>query len=252
MRHLQAVLRAIQDAGLTVNQVKCKFAQPQVKYLGHVVGSGLHAPDSDKVHAIQRLKPPTTKRELRSVLGLLNYYRDYVPNYSRLVLPLTALTNKRVPNTLPWNSEAQVAFDSVKEALASIPGMTAPDPSKPFCLATDASETAIGACLSQRIGETERPVAFLSKKLSPSQQKWSTIEREAFAIVWALESLGTWLFGTKVKIMTDHDPLTFLTRAAPSSARLTRWALAIQKYDIEIVHIKGALNKAADALSRLG
>lgn len=107
--------------------------------------------------------------------------------------------------------------------------MTAPDPSKPFCLATDASETAIGACPSQRRDDTERPVAFLSKKLSPSQQEWSTIERGAFAIVWALEFLGTWLFGIKVKIRTDHDPLTFLTRAAPSSARLTRWALAIPK-----------------------
>ncbi|KAH6920970.1 hypothetical protein HPB50_028043 [Hyalomma asiaticum] len=94
--------------------------------------------------------------------------------------------------------------------------MTAPDPSKPFCLATDALETAIEACLSQRMADTERPVAFLSKKLSPSQQEWSTIEREAVAIVWALEFLGTWLFGTKVKIRTDHDPLTFLTRAAPS------------------------------------
>ncbi|KAH6934234.1 hypothetical protein HPB50_021977 [Hyalomma asiaticum] len=107
--------------------------------------------------------------------------------------------------------------------------MTAPDPSKPFCLDTDALETAIGACLSQRIGDTERPVPFLSKMLNPSRQEWSTIERGAFAIVWALEFLGTWLFGTKVKIRTDHDPLTFLTCAAPSSARLALWALAIPK-----------------------
>uniref|UniRef100_L7LYF1 RNA-directed DNA polymerase n=1 Tax=Rhipicephalus pulchellus TaxID=72859 RepID=L7LYF1_RHIPC len=251
MCHLRAVLQAIQSAGLTVNPAKCNFAQPRVKYLGHEVGSGIHAPDSDRVRAIQQLRPPKTKKELRSVLGLLNYYRDYVPEYSRLVLPLTGLTNKRVPNTLPWTAEAQHAFDAVKEALASVPGLTAPIPGKEFYLATDASERAVGACLSQEADGEERPVAFLSKKLTPAQQKWSTIEREAFAIVWALESLDTWLFGTKVRVRTDHDPLTFLARSSPSSARLTRWALALQKYDIEMVHIKGTLNKAADALSRL-
>lgn len=250
--HLKSVLQTIRDAKLTVNPSKCRFAQSHVKYLGHVVGSGTHAPDPDRIAAIEQLKPPRTKRELRSILGLLNYYREYVPAYSHLVLPLTALTGKRVPNVLPWNGEAQAAFESVKEALTAVPGLTAPDPRKDFCLATDASEVAIGACLSQEESGVNRAIAFLSKKLTPAQRKWSAIEREAYAIVWSLGCLDTWLFGNKVKILTDHDPLTFLTRSAPSSARLMRWSLALQKYNLEIAHVKGSLNKAADALSRLG
>lgn len=249
--HLRGVLTTLAEVGLTVNPEKCKFAQPRVKYLGHVVGSGTHSPDPERVAAIMELSPPETKRDIRSVLGMFNYYRDYIPEYSRLVLPLTALTNKRIPNRIPWNEAADESFSRVKEALCSVPELAAPDYKKEFTVTTDASEYAVGACLSQTIEGTERPIAFLSKKLTASQIKWSAIEREAYAIVWALGRLDTWIFGRKVKVVTDHNPLTFLTRSTSSSARLTRWSLALQKYDIEIVHIRGSLNHCADALSRL-
>ncbi|EEC04541.1 polyprotein of retroviral origin, putative [Ixodes scapularis] len=251
MEHLQKVLETIQVVGLTVSPTKCRFAQPKVKYLGHVVGSSSHAPDPERMSAIAALKAPKAKRELRSVLGLFNYYREYVPGYSEVVRPLTDLTNRGVPNTIPWSTEAERAFNSVKETLATVPTLAAPDMSKEFILTTDASEHAVGACLSQESQEGEKPIAFLSKKLTAAQSKWSAVEREAFAVVWALGRLDTWLFGSKVKVRTDHNPLTYLTYSAPSSARLTKWTLELQKYDVEISHIKGSLNTCADALSRL-
>lgn len=251
MNHLRAVLQTLKNVGLTANPTKCKFAQSRVKYLGHVVGSGTHSPDPERVQAIAELKPPRTKRDVRSVLGLLNYYRDYIPRYSEIVLPLTELTHRRVPNVVPWNEAADDAFRVVKAELVALPALTAPDPDREYVVTTDASEFAVGACLSQEVGGTQRPIAFLSKKLSDSQAKWSAIEREAYAIVWALGKLDTWLFGAKIKVATDHNPLTYLTRSASSSARLTRWSLALQRYDIEIIHIRGSLNKCADALSRL-
>lgn len=138
-----------------------------------------------------------------------------------------------------------------KATLAMVPMLATPDPNRVFVLTTDASERAIRACLSQDFEGVQRPIAFLSKKLTAAQTKWSAIEREAFAVVWALGRLDTWLYGTKIRVVTDHNPLTYLTRSTSSSARLTRWSLALQKYDIEISHIKGALNSCADALSRL-
>ena len=175
-----------------------------------------------------------------------------MPEYSKVVIPLTNLTGRRIPQKLPWNTEAQEAFDKVKNCLVQASALQAPDSRKEFILATDASDYAVGACLAQQDLEgKERPIAFLSKKLSPAQTRWATIEKEAYAIIWALGKLDAWLFGTKVKVITDHNPLKFLTLTTPQSARLTRWALALQKYNLEIEHKKGCLNANADAMSRL-
>ncbi|XP_064482824.1 uncharacterized protein LOC135395659 [Ornithodoros turicata] len=252
IRHLGKVLNAVADAGLTINVTKCKFAQKQVHFLGHVVGSGTHAPDTGRIKAIEEIARPETKKDLRSFLGLCNYYRDYVPNFSGVVLPLTQLTCKRIPQKLPWTTEAEKAFCEVKRCLASASLLYAPDPGKGYLLATDASDYAVGACLSQLADDgKEHPIAFLSRKLSPTQTRWATIEREAFAIIWALQRLETWLFGAMITIITDHNPLKYLTLTTPHSARLTRWALALQKFNVTIVHKQGTLNANADALSRL-
>lgn len=125
-----------------------------------------------------------------------------------------------------------------------------PDPRASFCLATDASERAIAACFSQVVDEEERPIAFLSKRLTHAQAKWAVIEREAYAVVWALSKLDMWVYAKPVTVKTDHNPLVFLARSASSSARLTRWALALQKYELTVRHIRGEMNVVADTLSR--
>lgn len=250
LEHLRNVLGAISEAGLKVNPRKCKFAEHHVKYLGHVVGSGTHAPDPERVKAIRDVKIPRTKAELRRILGLFNYYRDYVDHYAERVARLTDLTKKRVPSVIPWDSTSREAFEAVKEALASVTELSVPDLRRDFWLTTDASELAVAACFSQREGDGDHPIAFLSKRLSPSQAKWAVIEREAYAIVWALGKLNSWVFGRRVVVRTDHNPLVYLMRAASSSSRLTRWSLALQKYDIEVQYIRGSANAAADALSR--
>lgn len=252
LEHLDKVLSSLDKAGLTLNVSKCRFAQQEVKFLGHIVGSGRHGTDPEKVRAIKEIPAPETKRQLRSFLGLANYYRDYVPEYSKVVLPLTNLTGRRIPQKLPWDTQAQEAFDQVKDCLVQASALQAPDPGKEFILATDASDYAIGACLAQQDNEgKECPIAFLSKKLSPAQTRWATIEKEAYAIIWALSKLEAWLFGARVRVITDHNPLKFLTLTTPQSARLTRWALALQKYNLVVEHKKGLLNANADAMSRL-
>ncbi|GBM97791.1 Retrovirus-related Pol polyprotein from transposon 297 [Araneus ventricosus] len=178
-----------------------------------------HSPDPEKAEVLRNLSRPSTKKELRSFLGLASYYRDYIPNFSEIVLPLTDLTKRKVSNILPWSIEAEEAFVKIKDELFRMPTLHTPDISRPFWLYTDASATAIGACLAQHddVGK-ELPIAFFSKKLTPTQMKWSTIEKEAFCVLEALKKFDTWVFGGKIQVVSDHNPLTYLTNSAPHGA----------------------------------
>lgn len=250
--HLEEVFTALEQVGLSANVEKCQVAKPEIRYLGHVVGSGKHAPYPTKLAAIEGLLVPTTKRELRSALGLCGYYRDYIAIYAEIAKPLTELTGKRVPNRLPWADAADRAFAALKKALRDAVALYTPDPLKPYWLYTDASAIAVGACLAQ-LGEggEENPDAFASHRFTPSQMRWSTIEREAFGVIWSLKKFDVWLFGASVTVVSDHNPLTYLTLSVPHGAKITRWALALQRHDVKVVHRKGARHGNADALSSI-
>jgi hypothetical protein len=250
--HIQRVFKTLREVGLTVNLEKCEFGKNQVRFLGHLIGSGQHSPDPEKVEVIKSLAKPTTKKEVRSLLGLASYYRDYIPQFSEIVLPLTNLTKKSVPNNIPWNADTDESFNKLKEELIKMPSLHTPDLHKPFQLYTDASATAIGACLAQNDEHgKELPIAFFSKKLNACQIKWSTIEREAFCVLEALKKFDTWVFGAEIQIISDHNPLTYLTQSTPHGAKLSRWSLALQRYNLTITYRKGSRHGNADALSRL-
>ncbi|GBM29919.1 Retrovirus-related Pol polyprotein from transposon 17.6 [Araneus ventricosus] len=190
--HVDSVFHKLRAVGLTVNLEKCAFGKNQVKFLGHIVGSGQHSPDPEKAEVFKIVSRPTTKKELRSFLGLASYYRYYIPNFAEIVLPLTDLTKEKVSNILPWSIEEEKAFVKIKDELDRMPSLHTPDISRPFWLYTDASATAIGVCLAQYDDVAkELPIAFFSKKLIPTQMKWSTIEIEAFCVLEALKKFDT-------------------------------------------------------------
>ncbi|GBN85718.1 Retrovirus-related Pol polyprotein from transposon opus [Araneus ventricosus] len=251
MIHLETILCKLRELNFAVNLKKCSFARPHVKYLGHVIGSGRHQPDPDKTNSIENLPQPKTKKELRSVLGLCNYYQEYIPSYSELVYPLTELTKKKVPDNIPRTKEHNLTFDRLKRALVEAPSLYTPRPDQPFIVHSDASQIGVAACLSQRAGKKCCPIAYATQKLTRCQQSWSTIEREAFAIMWCLKKFEVWVYGSEIEFYTDHNPLPFLTKGAPQSARLQRWAFALQRYNITIKHCPGAKMPHADVLSRL-
>ena len=257
-RHLidvEGYLRAIKQAGVTLSLKKCRFGFPQIVFCGTVVGSGSRFPDPGKTTAIDEVRDPVTKTDLRRILGLFNYFREYVPKFAELAKPLTDLTGKATPQRLPWTVEHSTALDQLKNAL--IEAVKQPlyiiDWDKSFTIFVDASNYAVAGILTQpdELGGY-KPIAFHSAKLNQTQQNWATIEREAYACLSALKRFRSWIFGApEVTIMTDHNPLLYLCECAPKSAKLMRWSLALQEFGNLVFRYKtGKTNVAADCLSR--
>ena len=174
---------------------------------------------------------PLTKR---AFLGLVGYYRRFVPEFSEVASPLTDLTKKRMPDK---DFLAERSFQSLKDSLVKSPVLRVADPTKPFTLQTDASERGLGAVLSQADSEgKDHTVVYASRKLHQREQNYATIEKECLAIVWALKIFHTYLYGQNFLIQTDHQPLTWLHRMKNANARLTCWSLAIQPYLFKVTH----------------
>jgi len=154
-----------------------------VKYLGHIIGSGIRKPDDEKVATVKDMQVPETKKQVRRLIGFFSYIRDYIPNFAEIVQPLTDLTGKQVPNRVPWGEKENLAFEKLKEELckATTQSMSIADFSKPYLIEVDNSDNTVGAALLQFVeGKGNRPIAFASQKLTATQKAWSTIEKEAY------------------------------------------------------------------------
>ncbi|KAI4897404.1 hypothetical protein NFI96_005671 [Prochilodus magdalenae] len=239
--HLKHVLGRIKDAGLTINPKKCALAKKKISYLGFVIGNGMIRPQLEKVEAIHSCSPPTTKKKVRSFLGLVGWYRRFIPNFSARASVLTDLTKTSAPNKVLWTEQCDEAFQDLKSALCGDSVLLSPDFDQPFILQTDASGVGLGAVLLQEVEGQRRPVAFLSRKMFPREQRYSTVEKECLAIKWALDSLRYYLLGRSFLLETDHRALQWLEKMRDSNARITRWYLCRP----------GASNQVADFLSRI-
>jgi len=157
---------------------------------------------------VKSIKIPQSKKQLRQILGFFSYFRDYSPNFSALAKRLTDLTAKRVPNQISWGQTEQLAFDKLNAELckATNESLVTVDFKKPFAIHVDASNYAVGGVLTQRsLHQSERPIAFISRKLNKTQQACLTIEKETFATIWELGQFRNWIFG---KPVTDHNGLS--------------------------------------------
>ena len=251
LQHIQSVLEKLKEAGLTAKAKICEFGASECAYLGHIVGSGRVRPLPGKISAIESLGVPTTKKEVRTFLGITGYYRRFIENYSSIAAPLTDLTKKDAPHKVKWNQECDNVFQKLKEILCSEPVLRNPDFGAPFILQTDASDRGIGAVLSQCAEDgQEHPVAYWSRKLLPREQRYSTIEKECLAIKLGIEAFRVYLLGRPFTIETDHRALVWMDRLKTTNNRLARWSLALQSYDFQVCHRAGKENGNADALSR--
>ena len=223
--------------------------QREVEFLGHRIGADGLRVAPDKIGAVQKWPQPTSVTEVRSFLGLANFYRRFVQGYSRLALPLTELTKDAT--TFRWGEAEQKAFDTLKATLCSPPVLVIPDQTKPFVLNCDACAYSIGAVLQQDLGQGLQPVAFFSAKLSDAERNYDVREREFMAIYRACLHWRPYLHGLQpFRLLSDHKSLLYYMTMPNLSGRLARWVEKMQEFDCGIEYIKGEANIVADALSR--
>ena len=249
---LSKLFQRLARANLTVNLPKSDFVKANVTFLGHVVGSGRVCPVTAKVETILSFPEPQNKRQLMRFLGMVGYYRKFCKNFATIAAPLTNLLKKAVKYC--WNSQSQQSFDTLKGLLSDNPVLQAPNFELPFSLEIDASDSGVGAVLIQLgLDSYEHPICFFSKKFDKHQVNYSTVEKEALALVMALNHFEVYLQSCvhPIIVYSDHNPLTFINKMKNKNRRLLRWSLMVQEYDIEVKHIKGKENIVADALSRI-
>ena len=248
-RLLTEVLRRLKAANMKISPTKSVFGTQCVEYLGHEVSRGRVAPLQRHLTAITKLVPPTSVAEIRHFLGLVGFYRRFVPHFASIAKPLYDLLKKDTPWT--WPTAAQRAFETLRRALTTRPVLTLPDFSRPFILATDWSSQAGAAILSQKFPQGERVVAYASIAMKGSQQHWSSVEGECYTVLWAIEKFRPYLHGTRFEVKTDHRALMWLLTAKNLGSKLLRWSLRLQEYDFTVTYQPGAKHRHLDALSRL-
>ena len=250
LQHLRSVLIRLRSAGLTAKPKKCFLAMKETLFLGHIIGGGCVRPDPEKLEAVLTWPVPTTKRAVRSFLGLCGYYRRFIPNFATLATPLTNATAKAAPNQVDWSEDCEEAFCVLKQVLTSPPLVFSPDFTRRFVVHTDASDVGIGAVLAQTVDDQEHPVAYASRKLLPRERRYATVEKEGLAVKWAILKFAPYLLGRTFTLVTDHRPLSWIAHHSSANARVARWAIALQPFSFTVKYRPGAENGNADGLSR--
>ena len=212
-----------------------------MQYLGHVVSAQGVEPDPAKVQAVATYPVPRNVKELRQFLGLSNYYRRFVQDYSRIAGPLFKLTQKSV-RQYNWNECCTEAFQELKRRLTNPPILAFPRFDCKFLIATDASDSAIGAVLSQVQEGAEKVIAYWSRQLTKAERNYSTIEREALAIVKAVKEFYPYLYGHEFVLLTDHQPLVHLNNRRDVGGRISRWTMFLQQFHFSVEHKSGTAN----------
>jgi len=252
--NLKKIFQCLRDKGMTLNPEKCEFGLSEVEFVGHLIDETGITFAKDKIKQVADMPVPTTKGELKRFLGLGGYFRNHVEDYAHLTGPLNAMLQgyeKRASKEIiNWTPSQIEIFNTCQKAIINCRKLYYQHPGAPIRVYTDASDYGIGAYLCQVMTEGEEiPIEFISKTLTIAERKWSTYEKEAFAIFYALRKWEHFLKDVTFTLFTDHKNLTYI--ATDPNAKVTRWRMAVQDYDFDIAYIPGEENLVADALSRL-
>ncbi len=246
---IQAVFDRLKTAGLTLKPKKCFLFRKSVKYLGHIVSEEGISCDPEKVAAVERCTVPTSKTEARVFVGMVSYYRRFIPDFASVAAPLFANTTK--DGEFLWSLDCQKAFVELKALLTSAPVLSYPQQDAgSFILDTDASGYGISGVLSQIQGGEERVLAYGSRTLSKIERRYCTTKRELLAVRFFVEYFKPYLYGRRFILRCDHASLQWLKNFKQIDGILARWLSVLETYDFELTHRKGREHQNADALSR--
>ena len=256
--HLQSlgeVFKRLEAHGIRLKQEKCEFLLSSVEYLGHQISQDGIQPLHSKVEPIVNAPVPKNVQELRSFLGLLNYYGKFIPSLATILHPLNSLLRTGVK--WAWTKQCEEAFNTAKSHLTSAKVLTHYDPALPLALAADASAYGTGAVISHVLPDgSERPIAFASRILTASEKNYAQLEKEAQSLIFGIKKFHQYLYGRRFTLITNHKPLTTILgpkKAIPSlaAARLQRWAVLLLAYTYDIQYKSTHTHCNADGLSRL-
>lgn len=254
LTRLESVFQRLHAANLKLKASKCHFLHRKIKYLGHIVSSEGIQVDPEKTSVVQDWPVPKTVKQLRGFLGFSGFYRRFIRSYSKIARPLHDLLKAPPPGSpksFKWEQPQQQAFDKLKDLLCSAPVLTFADFSKPFILHTDASDEGLGAILYQDHDSQERPVAFASRSLSPSEQHYPAHKKEFLALKWAIsDKFRDYLLHCSFIVRTDNNPLTYILTSAKLDATGQRWVAELSQFNFSISYRSGRENIEADFLSR--
>ncbi|KAK4472189.1 hypothetical protein MN116_000493 [Schistosoma mekongi] len=252
MEHLQQLFQRLKEYGVTINLDKCEFGKQSLQFLGHIVNSKGIKPIPEAVEAVKNYPLLNSFEKLRRFLGLINFYRRFLPHCVHIAQPLTDLLKGR-SRFLNMIETAIKAFEQLKEMLSSATLLSRRDTNASLALMTDASDTAVGAVLQQFINGQWEPLSFFSRCLNTSQTRYSTFGRELLAVYLAIKHFRHMLEGFAFAIFTDHKPLkkAFITKHDNYSPTEVRQLDFISQFSTDIRFVKGSTNEVADALSRL-
>jgi hypothetical protein len=239
-KHLRIVLTRLREHQLYAKFIKCAFWLEEIQFLGHVLSANGIAVDPSEVKDILEWKPPTIVHQVRSFLGLAGYYRRFIPDFSKIVKPITSLLNN--DTKFNWS----LAFEQLKVLLTTAPVLAQPDIEKPFDVYYDASGSGLGCVLMQE----GRVIAYASRQLHRHEEHYPTHDLELAVVVHALKIWRQFLLGNICHIYTDHKSLKYIFTQSELNTRQRRWLELIKDYELEIHYHPGKANVVADALSR--
>lgn len=255
--HLTKIFERFNQFGISINLSKCCFGESKIEYLGYEVSKDGIKPLESKIEAIQNFPKPKTVQELRRFLGMVNFYRSHIPNAVKcqMVLNVYLRNSKKHDKTrIAWTPEAEEAFSQCKQSLQNAATLSHPLSDAPIALMADASNSCVGAVLQQFVDDNWKPLGYFSQKISETQTKYSTYDRELLAVYLAIRYFKDLIEGRELIIYTDHKPLTFAfkkTRCEKETPRRIRQLAFISEYTTDIRHITGSDNVVADLLSRV-
>ena len=255
LQRIETLFQRLREAKLKLKESKCNFLKKHVQYLGHLIsGEGIE-PVPEKLESIKHMPTPRTPKEVKQFLGLIGYYRKFIPKFSDVARPLTNLTKKDIP--YEWTPKCIITFEMLKNLLIQEPILKYPDPSKPYALYTDASKYAWSCVLTQeyeyeievKIKQIYYPITYASGLFKGSQINWATLTKEAYAIYMSVKKLDYYLQDAEITLRSDHLPLKKFLEKKTLNAKVNNWAVEISPYKIKFEYIKGIKNTLADTIS---
>lgn len=242
------VLKRLEAYSLKVKLSKCAFVKLEIQFLGHIVTHGMIKPMPSKLEKLKAFKVPNKISVVQAFVGLANYYKPMAEKFSIIAAPLYKCIGEP---KFSWNEKRQEAFEKIKAIVTADSFLIAPDWDKLFIVDTDACLEGIGGCLNQDFDGKDKPVDIYSKHLTPTEQRYSTYERELMAMVKSIIHFKYYVYGREFLVRVDHQPLVYLHTQTNLTPRAQKWYMEVQGYSFKIIYRRGQNHTNADAISRL-